>query len=55
MKTIYKKYGVNGFIIKWSHIYEKWQVCYQNRPLEEFNDLDKAKLWASENNISIKK
>jgi hypothetical protein len=55
MNTAYiTRHSVNGFIIKWSRIYEKWQACYINRPLEEFADLEKAKLWASENNISVK-
>jgi hypothetical protein len=50
----HKRYQRGQFIIKWNSCYEKWQVCYMGKPLEEFRQLEDALLWASTNKIGIK-
>jgi hypothetical protein len=49
MATTKDPFQVNGYKIKWSKTYEKWQVCKGKTILEEFNDKEKARSFAKKN------
>jgi hypothetical protein len=52
MKTknsIKKPFLINGYKIKWSKIYKKWQVCRGKIILEEFNYKKDARFFAKNN------
>ena len=42
-------FQVNGYKIKWSKTYEKWQVYKGKTILEEFKDKEKARSFAKNN------
>ncbi|MCL2065703.1 MAG: hypothetical protein FWG98_15220 [Candidatus Cloacimonetes bacterium] len=37
------------FLIKWSSLYEKWQVCIEAKCIEEFTNIDNAIEFAEQN------
>ena len=49
LKDLKAPFQINGYKIKWSKIYEKWQVCKGKNVLEEFKLKVKAKDFAKNN------
>lgn len=49
MKTTKQQFQVNGFIIKWSNVYEKWHVKKNGLILEAFKEKKDAISFAKQN------